>query len=60
MWWKEYQKDENKNTKWENNRDKYGYMALNIWKKSGRNSAMYVAAWFICNLVLKTQNMPEI
>ena len=28
--------------------------------ESGRNSAMYIAAWFICNLLLKTQNMPEI
>ena len=27
-------KDENKNTKWENNRDKYGYMTLKIWKKT--------------------------
>ena len=57
-------KDENKNTKWENNRDKDGYMTLKIWKKqslqSGINSAMFVATWFICNLLLKTQNMPEI
>ena len=28
--------------------------------KSGRNSAMQVAAWIICNLLLKTQNIPEI
>ena len=25
---------ENKNTKWENSRDSYGYIALNIWKNS--------------------------
>ena len=25
--------------------------------QSGRNSAMYATAWFICNLLLKTQNI---
>ena len=28
--------------------------------ESGRNSAMQVAALIICNLLLKTQNIPEI
>ena len=28
--------------------------------ESGRNSAMHIAAWFICNLLLKIENMPEI
>ena len=28
--------------------------------ESGRNSAMWVAAWIICKLLLEAQNMPEI
>ena len=35
---------ENKNTKWENSRNRYGYMILYIWEKqllvSERNNAM--------------------
>ena len=34
-WREEHEKEgENKNTKWENSRDRYGYMTLNIWKNS--------------------------
>ena len=47
---------ENKNTKWENGGE-IGHMILNIRKQlleSGRNSAMKVAAWIVCNLLLKT------
>ena len=28
--------------------------------KSGRNSAMQVAAWIVCNFLLKAQNILEI
>ena len=28
--------------------------------ESGRNNVMSVAAWIICNLLLKAQNVPEI
>ena len=45
-----------KNTKRENSRDIYGYMILNIYEKqlleSGRNNAIKVATWSICNLLL--------
>ena len=32
--WRVWKECENKNTKWENSRDRYGYMALNMWKNS--------------------------
>ena len=64
-WREEYEKEgENRNTKWENSRDRYGYTVLNIMKKqlleSGRNSAVQVAACIVCNWLLKTQNARNI
>ena len=34
-WRQKYEKEgDNKNTKWEQSRDRYGYMVLNNWKNS--------------------------
>ena len=33
--WEKYEKEgDNKNTRWEQSRDRYGYMVLNNWKNS--------------------------
>ena len=46
-------------TKWENSTDRHAYMVLNI-KKTVIRVRQKLAAWIICNLLLKAENVPEI